>query len=65
MMPREVCGPTVHRQPSYFSTKRVIIPQSSTSRRDRCACCASRGTHRRHRDGFRTRRKRSCWTVSA
>ena len=59
MMPREVCVPTTRRQPRLLVICRANIPQSSTSHRGRCACCASRGKHRQHRGGSRTRRRRS------
>jgi hypothetical protein len=39
-------------------------PRSSAGRRGRCACCASRGTRRRHRVGSHTRQRRT-WAVSA
>jgi hypothetical protein len=39
-------------------------PRSSAGRRGQCACCASRGTRRRHRACSRIRRRRTC-AVSA
>lgn len=39
-------------------------PRSSAGRRGQCACCASRSKHRRHPDGSRTQRRRTCGRVS-